>query len=89
VKEVAVLTKETILSHYIFARPISWDLLIESEKFYASWLIANHHGLQRKDEMVPYNITKRLIIIAVTDTEEDDDNEALIYVKEFKKKKCE
>jgi len=39
--------------------------------------------------MVPYSMTKRLITIAVTGTEENDDydNEALIYVKELKKKK--
>jgi len=55
----AVLKKGTILSHYIFASPISWDLLTESEKFYASWLIhrlqilANHHRLQWKDGIVP------------------------------------
>jgi len=70
-----------------FCEPISWDLLIESKKFYASWLIANHHGLQWKDGMIPYSIAKRLITIAVTGTEkdDDDDNEALVYVKEFKK----
>jgi len=32
------------------------------------------------------SMAKRLVIIAVTDTEEDDNNEALIYVKEFKRK---
>jgi len=66
-------------------------LLTESEKFYASWLIVNHHGLQWKNGMVSYNMTKRLITIAMTGTEEDedddDDNETLIYVKEFKRKK--
>jgi len=39
-----------------------------------------------QDEMVLYSMTKRLITIAVTGTEEDDDNdnEALVYVKEKK-----
>jgi len=47
-------------------------------------LIANHHELQWKDGIVPYTIAKRLITIAVTGTEEndDDDNEALVYVKD-------
>jgi len=42
-------------------------------------------AMERRD---PYSMAKRLITIAVTGTEEgdDDDNEALVYVKEFKKK---
>jgi len=44
------------------------------------------NGLQWKNGMIPYSMAKRLITIAVTDTEEDnDDNEALVYVKELKK----
>jgi len=80
VKEMTVLRKGTILSHYIFASTISWDL--------ASSLIANHHGLQWKDGIVPYSMAKRLITITVTGKEEggDDDNETFVYVKEFKKK---
>jgi len=39
------------------------------------------------DGMVPYSMTKRLITIVVTGTEEDndDDNEVLVYVKKLKK----
>jgi len=33
-------------------------------------------------------MTKRLITTSVTYTEEDDNNETLVYVKEFKKKMC-
>jgi len=84
-----VLRKGTILSHYIFASPISWDLLTESKKFYAFWLITNHHGLQWKDGIVSYSMAKRLITIAVTGTEKDDDydNEALVKEKKFKELK--
>jgi len=46
VKEVAVLRKGAILSHYISTCSISWNLLTKSEKYYASWLSAYHHELQ-------------------------------------------
>jgi len=80
--------------HFFFCEPpILWYLLTEFyfyviEKFYASWLIANHRGLQWKNGMV-HSMAKRLITITVTGTEEDDDddNEALVYVKELKKEK--
>jgi len=36
--------------------------------------------LQWEDGMVPHNMAKRLITI-VADTEEDDDNKILVYVK--------
>jgi len=39
--------------------------------------------LQWKDGMAPYSMTKRLITIVVTGIEEDGNNEALVYVKEF------
>jgi len=52
VKEVAVLKKESVLSHYIFANPYPWDLLTKSEKSCASWLIANHHGMGSWDDPV-------------------------------------
>jgi len=51
VKEVAVLSKGSVLSHHIFASLLSWNLLIKSESC-ASWLIANHHKLQWEDGMV-------------------------------------
>jgi len=44
VKEVAMLKKGSVLSHYIFASPSPWNLLTKSEKSCGSWLIANHHG---------------------------------------------
>ena len=46
VKEVAVLRKGAILSHYIFTCSISWNMLTKSEKYYASWLSAYHYELQ-------------------------------------------
>jgi len=46
VKEVAVLKKGSFLSHYIPASPYPWNLFTKSERSCASWLIANHHGLQ-------------------------------------------
>ncbi|KAL6261999.1 hypothetical protein P5V15_007088 [Pogonomyrmex californicus] len=82
VKEVTVLRKGTILSHYIFASPIPWHLLTKSDKSCASWLIANHHGLRWEDEMIPYSMAERLITTGVIDIED----KALIYVKGCQKK---
>jgi len=48
----------SVLSHYIFASPYPWDLLIKSERSCASWLIANHHGLQWEAGMVPYSMAQ-------------------------------
>jgi len=42
VKEVTVLKKGTILSHYIFMCPMPWNFLTKSEKYCASWLSAYH-----------------------------------------------
>lgn len=86
VKEVAVLKKGTVLTHYIFANPMPWNLLTKSEKSCASWLIACHHGLQWQDGMIPHSMAKRLITTAVFDTEENDDDEALIYIKGYEKR---
>jgi len=43
------------------------------------------HGLQWED-MIPYSMVKRLITIAVIGVEENNDNNALEYVKGFKKR---
>jgi len=87
VKEVVVLKKGSILSHYIFANPYPWDLLTKSEKSCASLLIANHHGLQWEAGMILYSmarlITSVLITSAVVGTEDDD---VLVYVKRYKKR---
>jgi hypothetical protein len=85
VKEVAVLRKGTVLTHYIFANPMPWYLLTKSDKSCASCLTANHHGLRWEDGMVPYNMAKHLITTAVFDTEEDD-FEAIVYVKGCQKR---
>ncbi|KYM97147.1 hypothetical protein ALC62_12175 [Cyphomyrmex costatus] len=68
VKEVAVLRRGTVITHYIFSCPIPWKLT-RSDKSCASWLSAYHLGLQWEDGMVPYSMAKRLITEAVT---EDD-----------------
>ncbi|KYN01369.1 hypothetical protein ALC62_07842 [Cyphomyrmex costatus] len=81
VKEVAVLRRGTVITHYIFSCPIPWNLLTRSDKSCASWLSAYHHGLRWEDGMVPYSMAKRLIIEAVT-----EDDEALIYVKGLEKR---
>ncbi|KYN26858.1 hypothetical protein ALC57_03759 [Trachymyrmex cornetzi] len=86
VKEVAVLRKGAILSHYIFTCPMPWSFLTKSEQYCASWLSAYHHGLQWEDGMIPYNMVKRLITMAVIGVEESDDNNALIYVKGHEKR---
>ncbi|KYN10029.1 hypothetical protein ALC57_17844, partial [Trachymyrmex cornetzi] len=81
VKEVAVLRKGAILSHYIFTCSMSWSFLTKSEKYCVSWLSAYHHGLQWEDGTIPYSMVKRLITMAVIGVEECDDNKALVYVK--------
>ena len=54
-KEVAVLRKGIILSHYIFTIfticPKPWNLLTKSEKYCASWLSAYHHELKWDDSV--------------------------------------
>ncbi|KYM94037.1 hypothetical protein ALC62_15351 [Cyphomyrmex costatus] len=81
VKEVAVLRRGTVITHYIFSCPMPWNLLTRSDKSCASWLSAYHHGLRWEDGMVPYSMAKRLITEAVT-----EGDEALIYVKGFEKR---
>ena len=82
VKEAAVLRNGTVLAHYIFASPIPWRLLTKPEKSCALWLIANHHGLQWEDGIIPYSMAKRLITMAVT----EGDDQALVYVKGCEKR---
>jgi len=59
VKEVAVSRKKTILSHYIFANPLPWNLLTKSEKSCFSWLVANHQEtiIDCNGKMVQYGET--------------------------------
>jgi len=78
VKEVTVLKEGSVLSHYIFASAYPWNLLTKSERSCASWLIANHHGLQWEAGIIPYSMARHLITSAVIDTEDDV---ALVYVK--------
>jgi len=80
VKEVAVLKKGSILSHYIFASPYPWNLLTKSERSCASWLIANHHGLQWEAGMVPYSMARHLITLAVV-------SKTLSYIKGERQKR--
>ncbi|XP_072743963.1 uncharacterized protein [Anoplolepis gracilipes] len=79
-KEVAVLRRGTVLAHYIFRSPIPWHLLTKSEKCQASWLMANHYGLQWEDGIVAYSMAKRLITTAVV--EEDDKMHVALTVRE-------
>jgi len=58
VKEVTVLRKGAILSHYIFMCPVPWNFLTKSEKYCTSWLSAYHHGLQWEGGMISYNMAK-------------------------------
>jgi len=67
--------ERSLLLHFC---PYPWDLLTKFEKSCASWLIANHHGLQWEAGMIPYTMARHLIISAVVGTEDDD---ALVYVK--------
>ncbi|KYN19314.1 hypothetical protein ALC57_08341, partial [Trachymyrmex cornetzi] len=86
VKEVAILRRGAILSHYIFTCPMPWRFLTKSEKYCASWLSAYHHGLQWEDGTIPYSMVKRLITMVVIDAEECDDNKTLVHVKGHEKR---
>ncbi|KYN05935.1 hypothetical protein ALC62_03127 [Cyphomyrmex costatus] len=81
-KQVAVLKKGTILTHYIFFHPIPWRLLSKADQTHASWLMANHHGLLWNDGMVPYRMATRLICEAVVGENES----VIVYVKGFEKR---
>ncbi|KYQ51411.1 hypothetical protein ALC60_09490, partial [Trachymyrmex zeteki] len=54
VKEVAVLRRGAILTHYIFSCPMPWNFLTRSYKSCASRLTAYHHGLRWDDGIIPY-----------------------------------
>ncbi|KYN08215.1 hypothetical protein ALC62_00802 [Cyphomyrmex costatus] len=82
IKQVAVLKKGTILTHYIFFHPIPWRLLSKADQTHASWLMANHHGLLWNDGMVPYRMATRLICEAVVGENES----VIVYVKGFEKR---
>lgn len=87
VKEVAVLRKGTVLSHYLFASPMPWHLLTKSDKSQVCWLMANHHGLRWEDGFIPYRMAKRLITRAVTGSILEDAEESyLVYVKGLQKR---
>jgi len=58
------------------------DKIRKGLRFLAECLL---HRLQWED-MIPYSMVKRLITIAVIGVEENDDNNALEYVKGFKKR---
>ncbi|KYQ58451.1 hypothetical protein ALC60_02559 [Trachymyrmex zeteki] len=81
VKEVTALRRGTILIHYIFSCPMSWNFLRRSNKSYASWLNAYHHGLRWDDGIVPYSTAKHMIKEAVI-----EEDEALVYVKGLEKR---
>ena len=81
VKEVAVLRKGTILSHYIFGSSTPQYILTKSDKSSIRWLVAKHHGLRTDDEDVPYSMAKQLILKAVADAiDEEDDASHIVYV---------
>ncbi|KYM99394.1 hypothetical protein ALC62_09897 [Cyphomyrmex costatus] len=81
-KQVAVLKKGTILTHYIFLHPIPWRLLSKADQTHASWLMTYHHGLQWNDGMVPYKMATCLISEAVVGESES----VIVYVKGFEKR---
>jgi len=86
-KEFAVLKEGHVLFHYIFGCSCPWTLLSKSEKSCASWLIAKHHGLQWEGGIIPYSMAKRLIKTAMFDTKDNDDDNNVVYVKGYEKRK--
>jgi hypothetical protein len=83
VKEVAVLKRGNVLTHYIFTNSVPWSALTKSERSCVSWLTAYHHGLRWGDGIVQYWKAKHLITTAVYD---ENDNEAIVYVKGHEKR---
>jgi hypothetical protein len=88
VKEAAVLRRGFIVSHYFFACPIPWRVLIKSERCQASWLTQHHHGLQWEDGNVPYSMAERLITSAIVGINENlqEEESSIVYVKGLEKK---
>ncbi|CAL1685129.1 unnamed protein product [Lasius platythorax] len=93
VKEAAILRRGFILSHYFFACPVPWSMLIKSERRQASWLTQHHHGLQWEDGNVPYSMAQRVITTAIVGVneklqlhEEDEEESSLVYVKGLEKR---
>lgn len=90
VKEVAILRRGTVLSHYIFESPFPWRVLTKSEKLTASWLTMHHHRLHWEDGNVAYHRAKDLITSAICgtvhDDDDDDDTSSLVYVKGLEKR---
>jgi len=66
VKEFAALKDGFALSYYIFGWYEPWSNLIKAEKHQAMELIENHHGIQWKDEMVPYRSLITKVVMGAT-----------------------
>jgi len=75
VKEVAILRKGYVLSHYFFVSPVPWSVLTKSDQRQVSWVIRNHHGLQWEDGNVPYGLAQRVITTAVVGTIHEEEEE--------------
>lgn len=80
-KEVAVLRRGTVLSHYIFESPLPWKCLTRSDRSCASWLIVYHHGLKWEDGAIPYSKAKHLIATAVFGAARENEEKDNVYVK--------
>lgn len=53
-KELAILTEEYQLQHYIFKPPFSYKDLTTTEKRQVKWLQHNFHGFKWDDGYIPY-----------------------------------
>jgi hypothetical protein len=97
VKEVAVLRRGNVLTHYIFTNPVPWEFLSKSEKSCSSWLTVFHHGFRWEDGVIPFWTARQLITKAVYGMIKNDDDDGdesdhggyakdLVYVKGFEKR---
>ncbi|KAL6258294.1 hypothetical protein P5V15_010236 [Pogonomyrmex californicus] len=86
VKEFAALRKRTVLFHYIFASSIPWHFLASADKSRARWVIRHHYRLRWDDGMISYSKAKSLITKAMHGTKDDDNDDAVIYVKGHEKR---
>lgn len=80
-KELAILTSENQVQHYIFQPPFPYKDLTRAEKRQVRWLQYNFHGFRWGDGNIPYNriygIADQLLLLL---------QDKIIYVKGSEKK---
>lgn len=73
VKEIAILTNENRMQHFVFLPPYGLQELPPSKIREAKWMQNHHHGFSWRDGYIPYHHLKALITPLL--------NNKTIYVK--------